>query len=470
MRNLLIICLFTVLAAFGCHKAGPRKTIVAGHIDHVEAFPNQNTITLKILDYGRGQVSYTGNIDKKGNFKIEFNQYFPEDVSLTQNIWAGGIVKAMITHPGDSIHVDLDYKDITNVKFTGDAAETNTDLYTYITGNYSLVDMQYQSRMFKTEKSIRELCTFIKKDLLDKRKEFIAKEQPNEEVQTWTLHDVELRYYVALVNMLNDPHNPEMGIFIVNKTVNFGKDVNEIYDTHLLNSRGYALLPALVPGEKAFIKPGQKVKNKLLEIEKSDYNPLIKEMLTGYLFRTTIAQRNIAIIDQNRAVITSKINEPFIREPLMLYYSEMKQTLVDPSIATDDNYKPTATMLDTIIVQNTGKVIYVDLWATWCGPCRAEMPNAEKLKSQYKNKGVVFAAICLDGKKDEWQRLVADMKLSPGQYYSEGTDAKKIGSSLHLQGYPHYLIVNRAGKILSNGDGFRPADPLTAKTIDKLLD
>jgi thiol-disulfide isomerase/thioredoxin len=260
-----------------------------------------------------------------------------------------------------------------------------------------------------------------------------------------------------------------MGIFIINKTVEFGKDVNGIYDTHLLNARGYALLPALVPGEKEFINAGQKVNNKLVQIEKSGYDPLIKEMLTGYLFRTTIAQRNIAIIDQNRAVIASNIKEPFIREPLMLYYREMKQTLADPSIAIDNNYKPAATTLDTIIRQNTSKVIYVDLWATWCGPCRAEMPNAEKLKLQYKNKGVVFAAICLDGKKAEWQRLIADMKLSPGQYYSEGTDAKKIGSSLHLQSYPHYLIVNRAGQILSNGDGFKPADPLTAKTIDKLL-
>jgi thiol-disulfide isomerase/thioredoxin len=473
MKNLFTICLMAGVAALGCHKAGPRKTIVAGHIDHLELFRDQSTITLKVMDYGRGMVSYSGAIDKKGNFKITFNQYLPEDVMLTQDMWApSAIVQAMIVHPGDSIHVNLDYKNITDVKFSGDAAETNTDLYTYNNENYSKADMPDSSNMPKNELAMRTYCQYIRTDLLDKRKDFIDKVVPDDEVKAWTLHDVQLRYYLTLTGMLNNPHNQQKGIIIRNNTVDFGEDVNEIYNTKLLNARGYVLLPALVAsGRKELMTPQQRVQNKLAQIEKSNCNPLIKQLLTGSLFRFTIANKNIELVDQNRAAIDAQIKEPFIRQPLLQYYKEMKQDLADPDVTADNTaLKSGKSMLDSIVLQNKGKVIYVDLWATWCGPCRAEMPNAEKLKQQYKGKNVKFAAICIGNTQNEWKSLVADLGLSPGQYYCDPAVAQQtILTPLHIRAFPHYLIIDKTGGLISNGDRFRPADPLTAKTIDKLL-
>ena len=461
---------FAALTA--CHKTGSRKTIIAGHIAHTETFPNQTTITLKVMDYGRGPVSYSSAIDKAGNFKIEFNQYFTEDVMLTQEIWTPTpIVEAMIAHPGDSIHVDLDYKNITEVKFTGDAAETNTDLYSYTSENYSKQDMPDREHMPKNEQEIRALCKYIRTDLLDKQKDFMDKVAPDDEVKTWTLHDAELKSYLILNGMLNDVHNERRGIIIANKTVDFGKDLDEIYDTKLLNGRGYILLGYLLPMNKRdFATPDQRVQTRLSQIEKSQYNALTKQLLTAYLFRSALANKNVALAEKNRGVIDAQIKEPFIKESLLQCYSEVKQNLADPSVATTNAYKPGSGVLDSIILQNKGKVIYVDLWATWCGPCRAEMPRAEKLKQQYKGKNVTFAAICLGSTRDEWKSLVADLKLSPGQYYCDAAIGQQtILNPLHIRAFPHYMIVNKNGGIISNGDDLRPADPLTAKTIDKLL-
>jgi len=470
MRKLLIpILLFAVV--INCHASEPRKTIVSGHIEHTKLFPGQHTITVKMFDYGAGLVSYSGEIDKKGNFKIKFDQYVPQDVMLTQSGWASPIVEAMIVHPGDSVFMSLDYKNINEVKFSGSNAKENADLQTYTTSNYSKTDEPGSKNAPKNLQDIQQFCKALKIDLMKKRKQFIDKKAANKELQTWTLHDIQLRYYLELTSLTYHYATSFEDLMQRSKTITYGTDLEEIYNNRLLNGRGYTLLRYLLPPvDKEAIKPEERIKLRLQNVANSPYNSLTKQMLTASVFQLVLSGHDIDDADQNRQLIDANILEPFIKQPLLKYYQSIKENVDDPKITATGWISSGNTVLDSVIAQNKDKIIYVDIWATWCGPCRAEMPNAEKLKQQYKGKNVAFAAICLGSTKKEWKTLVADLKLSPGQYYSDAKSVQKtILTTLHINAFPHYMIVNKDGGIISAGNGLRPSDPLTSKTLDKLL-
>ena len=56
-----------------------------------------------------------------------------------------------------------------------------------------------------------------------------------------------------------------------------------------------------------------------------------------------------------------------------------------------------------------GKYIYVDVWATWCGPCKKELPHLEALQEAYKdNDKILFTSVSIDKDKSAWERMVKD--------------------------------------------------------------
>src|SRR5690606_6420621 len=73
------------------------------------------------------------------------------------------------------------------------------------------------------------------------------------------------------------------------------------------------------------------------------------------------------------------------------------------------NYKGGKTKLSDL----KGKYVYIDNWATWCGPCRAEIPHLQKAEEKYKGKNIEFVSISIDTDKDfeKWRKMVAEKNL-----------------------------------------------------------
>ncbi len=114
-----------------------------------------------------------------------------------------------------------------------------------------------------------------------------------------------------------------------------------------------------------------------------------------------------------------------------------------------------------------GKFTYIDVWATWCGPCCKEIPFVEKLVEKYKgNNKVQFLSISIDEDVNAWHKKLENDKPAWPQYIINGEAGEKFSKDWGIQGIPRFIMINPDGTIFSS-DATRPSDSKTAETIDQ---
>ena len=100
-----------------------------------------------------------------------------------------------------------------------------------------------------------------------------------------------------------------------------------------------------------------------------------------------------------------------------------------------------------------GKIVYVDIWATWCGPCKREIPYLKNLEKQYHdNKNVVFVSVSIDSDENEdaWKQMIKDKALGGIQLRAQGEFESDIAKSYQVKGIPTFLLISKEGNIISS--------------------
>jgi len=117
-----------------------------------------------------------------------------------------------------------------------------------------------------------------------------------------------------------------------------------------------------------------------------------------------------------------------------------------------------------------GKYIYIDFWATWCGPCIQEIPSLKKLEHDYADKNIVFVSISMDRERDrqKWVDFVRKEKLEGVQVWLDAANNKQISQAFNILQIPRFVLLDDQGRIV-DANAPRPSDDRIRTILDKLL-
>ncbi|MDE1889034.1 MAG: TlpA family protein disulfide reductase [Planctomycetota bacterium] len=121
------------------------------------------------------------------------------------------------------------------------------------------------------------------------------------------------------------------------------------------------------------------------------------------------------------------------------------------SFAGDAVKKIKFTELNTLLESSKGKVVILDLWATWCPPCRKEIPGFVNLYKKYKDKGLEIIGVAFD---ENGQEAVPPFMKAMSINYQVYLDGGDIAQKYDLQAYPTTIVYGKDGKVASKHVGY----------------
>jgi cytochrome c biogenesis protein CcmG, thiol:disulfide interchange protein DsbE len=102
-----------------------------------------------------------------------------------------------------------------------------------------------------------------------------------------------------------------------------------------------------------------------------------------------------------------------------------------------------------------GKVVYLDFWASWCGPCKQSFPFMNELQSRYRAQGFEVLAVNLDAKRDDADRFLGAVPASfTVAFDAKGESAKRF----EVRSMPSSYLIGRDGKVIAAHKGFKEED------------
>ena len=113
-----------------------------------------------------------------------------------------------------------------------------------------------------------------------------------------------------------------------------------------------------------------------------------------------------------------------------------------------------------------GKYKFIDLWATWCAPCKAEIPYLQELEVEFQGEEIEFVSISIDENRKKWKEYVREHQLGGVQLWAG--DWSRLPEELHVGSIPRFILIDKEGNWVDT-EALRPSNPALKKLLKNLL-
>jgi len=114
-----------------------------------------------------------------------------------------------------------------------------------------------------------------------------------------------------------------------------------------------------------------------------------------------------------------------------------------------------------------GKTVYINIWATWCAPCMAEIPALKQLQNDLKDKNIQFVSICMNDSRERCLKTIKDKELKGVQIFAK-SDSTKFYKDFSVIGIPRFIILDKNG-IIYDHSALPPSSPKLKEELLKIL-
>lgn len=204
--------------------------------------------------------------------------------------------------------------------------------------------------------------------------------------------------------------------------------------------------------------------DELLAADEATFNKMIEEKKNADNQKLDAAK-----LDSNFTTLQKKEIDGALAGLKQYYNQKLAGKKMNNSKAPNFDYENHAggkTTLESL----KGKYVYVDVWATWCGPCRAEIPSLKNMEKTFHGKNIEFVSVSVDAEKDhdKWKTFVAERELSGTQLYAGKAVLSDFIKAFNVNTIPRFILIDPSGNVV-DADAARPSDPKLKEQLDSLL-
>ena len=429
----------------------------------------------------------SGKIENTSAKKVEIkNTYFEKEISVnadgtfkdTLKLLDAGFYTIKIARESTTIYLkngdnldltlDADQFDET-IAFTGKGSNENNYLAkkqlnqeTFTSNSQQLYALEEEA--FKTKlDSLKQSHISLLSNIKDIDPDFLTYETQNLEYDNYMFFDNYKSYHGRFANIENyevpDNFLPEgLKNLVYNDSIAY--KTSSSYKRMAFNSTLNDLFETI--GDDYLYTSTEALKG-VSQIE----IPQLKDDVVSYLGGFIVSPGNpymqevydFFLTNTNNEKIKTKLNEVFEKG------KDLMKGTPSPQFSNYENHKGGTMSLSDL----KGKYVYIDVWATWCGPCLREIPSLKEVEKQFHDKNIAFVSTSVDVAKDhdKWVAMVNDMNLGGIQLFADNDMSSEFIKNYGIKGIPRFILLDPEGNIVS-ADAPRPSNPRLVELLNSL--
>jgi thiol-disulfide isomerase/thioredoxin len=463
----------------------PKRTVISGKV--INMAENATVLLVNFCNPLSEEQRFAQDLAaSNGTFHVAHDYVFAQNLSISYD---RSFINLYVA-PGDSVFLTIDGLKFQQhssdaVTFSGDNAKINGQLFRWAKYAYQLPIPQFNTAAPPDEylHSVGQ-CFGAMQDTIAA---YAQRNEMNDFVKRWAFVD----YKFVAANYMLDYEDK------ANKWSVFTDSIFDLYSEQNFQSMYFqyhlgACMNALVAGNEEIrdLLNSEKYKTALhaLAEELSEKAPegVVRDMML-YSFAHRVMEKMPELYD-SIPELKSFFSQPVVREKIKSFAREKSANAKKPLPVTGKMLKgvsyldaetqrvaplPDVEVLPYLVERHKNKVLYIDVWASWCGPCLEEMKYAPTLHKYFAEKDatgkeVVFINLCLESSSESWLKTVNKNAIEGENYYLDANASKIFMGAYNIDGFPTYMLIDRSGQLRS--PVARPSNAQSAiKQINTLL-